>query len=238
MKSFLLNKDEIARINTIFAMIMVMVGVAYYYLINLTTELIWVLMCGFLFIAIPSLFTLFHGAVSKRGDIVLLSIEFLLLGVLGFAAKLLHGIGQLTLYSYLYAAAYAFSSFFVFSFADKIAFGKRLLSKWWFILIMLVVSIVPAVLLYVLPDNMVSLFILIKNIVNVVIFLAALAFGILGIVKSKNKAFSWAYASYAFLTAVAYVFQLFTAVRWYNLFLMLALIAVPYVLMYAVKSKE
>ena len=238
MKNFLSNRDEIARINTIFAMIMVMVGIAYYYLINLTTDLIWVTMCGFLFVAIPALFTLFHGAITKRGDIMLLSVGFLLLGVLGFSAKLLHGIGQMTWYSYLYAAAYALSGIFVFALADKVAFGKRLLAKWWFIIIMVVVSIVPTVLLYVLPDNMVSLLILIENIINAVVFLVALALGIYCIVKNKEKAFSWAYTIFAFLTAVAYIFQLFNAVRWYNVFLILAMISVPYVLMYGVKVKE
>lgn len=238
MKNFLLDKSEISRINTIFAMIMVMVGISYYYLINLTTDLIWVVMCGYVFMVVPSLFTLMHGVASKRGDIVLLSTEFLILAILGFCAKLLHGVGQLTWYSYLYAAAYALSGVFVFSFIDKVAFGKRMMSKWWFALLMVIISILPAVLLYVLPDNLVSLFILAKNIVNFVLFLVATALGVYCIIKKKCTAFSWAYAVYAFMIFVAYAFQLFNLVRWYNLFLMLGLVAAPYVLLYGVKCKE
>ena len=240
MKNFISNRDEISKINTVFAMILVMVGIAYYYLINLTTDLIWVVMCGFMFIAIPALFTLLHGAFSKRGDITLLAIGYLLLGVLGFAAKLCHGIGQLTWYSYLYAATYALSGVFVFAMADKVAFGKRLLAKWWFALLMVLVSIVPTALLYVLPENIVSVIIIVENVINILLFATALSLGIYCIVKNKEKAFSYTYAIYAFLMMVAYVFQLIgaTFIRWYNLFLMLGMIAIPFVLLYAVRTKE
>lgn len=238
MKNFISNRDEIARINTIFAMILVMVGIAYYYLINLTTDLIWVVMCGFFFVAVPALFTLLHGTIAKRGDITLLGAEFLLLGVLGFAGKLLHGVGELTMYSYLYAAAYALSGMFAFAVADKVAFGKRLYTKIWFVIIMVLVSVVPTVLLYVLPENMVNSLILIEKIVNAVLFVAIFALGIYCIIKNKEKAFAWAYTSYGFFMAVAYILQLFNLVRWYNLFLMFALISAPYVMLYGVKTKE
>ena len=238
MKSFFSNRNEIAKINTIFAMILVMVGISYYYLINLTTDLVWVTMCGFLFVAIPALFTLVHGAFAKRGDIVLLGTEFLILGVLGFVGKLLQGIGEFTIYSYLSAAAYAFSGAFVFSLADKVAFGKRMFAKIWFIAIMIIVSVVPTVLLYVLPENLVSTLILVEMIVNIIMFVAVLALGVYCIVKNKEKAFAWAYASYGFLMTTAYILQLLGEVRWYNLFLMLALISVPYIMLYGVKVKE
>ena len=240
MKSFISNRDDISKINTVFAMILVMVGIAYYYLINLTTDLIWVVMCGFIFVAIPALFTLFHGIFSKRGDITLVAIGYLLLGIFGFAAKLCHGIGQLTWYSYLYSATYALSGVFVFAMADKVAFGKRLLAKWWFALIMVILSVVPAVLLYILPDDMVATFMIIENIINILLFLAALALGVYCIITKKETAFSYTYTIYAFLMTVAYVFQLIGArfIRWYNLFLMLGMIAIPYVLLYAVRCKE
>jgi len=238
MKNFISSKDEIARVNTVFAMILVMVGIAYYYLFNLTTELVWVVMCGFAFVAISSLFTLLYGAASKRTNIVFLAVEFLLLGVLGFAAKLLQGIGQFTMYSYLYAAAYALSGVFVFANIDKVAFGKNLLTKWWFVVIMFVLSIVPTVLLYVLPEYLVNLLIIIENVINAVIYLCAFVLGVYCIIKGKNKLFSWTYTVYAFLITIAYVFQLFSAVRWFNLFLMLGLIAVPFILMNGVKTAE
>lgn len=240
MKNFLSNRDEVSKINTIFAMILVMVGIAYYYLINLTSDLIWVVMCGFAFIAIPAFFTILHGIFTKRKDVTLLALGVLLLGILGFASKLLHGIGQLTWYSYLYATAYALSGIFVFSMADKVAFGKTLLTKWWFIVAMAVLNIVPAILLYVIPENFVSSLIMIENIINILMYLAALGLGVYCIIKKKEPAFSYTYAIYTFLMTVAYICQIIGAgaIRWYNLFLMLGLVAIPYVLIYAVRCKE
>ena len=133
MKNYLSNKNEISRVNMIFAMIQLMVAISSYYLINLTTDKIWVVMCGYLFLASPAIVTLMHGIFAKRGDIVLLSIGFVVLGVLGFVSKLMHGLNLLTPYSYLFAVTYALSTCFVFSFADKVAFGMRMLSKWWFV---------------------------------------------------------------------------------------------------------
>ena len=240
MKKFISNKADISKINAVFAMILVMVGIAYYYLINLTTDLVWVVMCGFLFVAIPALFTLLHGAFAKRGDIVLMSIGFFMLGVLGFVAKLLHGIGQLTWYSYLYAATYALSGVFVYSMIDKVAFNKRMLSKWWFAILMIVVSVVPTVLIYVLPENLINVMLIVRNVVNILMFVVALALGVYCIIKNKGKAFSYAYSIYSGLIAVAYIFQMIgtTSIRWYNLFLMLGMIVIPYVLLYAVQCKE
>jgi len=238
MKNYLSTREQISKIISAFAMILVMVAIAYYYLINLTSDLRWVMMCGYLFLAIPATFVLLHGISAKRPDVSLLSIGFVVLGVLGFVAKLFHGVNELTLYSYFYAAAYSISTIFVFSFADKIAFGKRLLSKWWFVVVMLVFGVVPTVLLYTMPDNTASLLIIIRNGAYILVNILAFAVGVLCILKKKELNFSWAYTIYAFLTATAYVFQFFGKVSWYNVFLMLAVVASPYVLMFAVKSKE
>ena len=169
-----------------------------------------------------------------------MSTEFIVLGALGFVAKFLHGIGQLTWYTYLYSAAYALSGVFVFSMIDKVAFGKRMLAKWWFAAIMIIVSAVPAILLYVLPENLVSVLIVVENVINILVFLAALAIGIYCIVKNKEKVFAYTYSIYALFMTVAYIFQIISAsgIRWYNLFLMLALVVAPYVLLFAVKCEE
>ena len=240
MNNYFSNKNEISRVNVIFAMILIMAGIAYYYLINLASDLRWVMMCGYFFLAIPALFTLVHGVVAKRCNIVLLGAEFLLLGVLGFVGKLLHGLNLLTEYIYFYNAAYAFSAILVFSFADKLFFGKKLIAKWWFALIMVIICVLPSVLVYVMPEETVSALMLVKNIAFIVVNLAAFALGVTLIVKKNNTGFAWAYTIYTFLTCAAYVFQLLGSsnVRWYNLFLMLALVSAPYVMMTAVKCNE
>ncbi len=238
MKNYFSSREETARISTIFAMVLAMVAIAYYYLINLATDLRWVMMCGYFFVAIPAAFTLVHGIVAKRLGVVLLGAEFVLLGILGFVAKLLHGINELTFYNYFYATAYALVTIFAFSFADRVAFGKNFLAKWWVALLAVVVIGGLSLSVFVVPDVMVNTMILARNIAFIVVYALAMALGIVFIVKSKNNSFWWAYAVYAFLSLVAYAFQIFYLVRWYNLFLMLAVVSVPYVLMFAVKCEE
>ena len=123
---------------------------------------------------------------------------------------------------------------------EIIAFGKTMLKKWWFAVVMVVVSVAPTVLLYTLPENSVSILIIIKNAISILLFLVAFAMGVYCIVRKKETSFSYAYTIYSFLIAVAYIFQLIGggAVRWYNLFLMLGMIAIPYVMLYAVQTKE
>lgn len=238
MKNYFSNRNEMAKISTIFAMILAMVAISYYYLINLTTDLKWVMMCGYFFVAIPALFTMIHGIVAKRYGVLLLGVEFILLGIFGFVAKLLHGINSLSLYNYFYTAAYALSTVFVFSFADTAAFGKNLLSKWWFAVIMAVVVIGTSVSVYFVPENMVDIMITVKNAMYILVNALALALGIVCVIKSKNNSFWWAYSIYLLFVVIAYVFQLFYFVKWYNLFLMLAVVSIPYVLMFAIKYKE
>lgn len=238
MKNYLSNKNEIARIGVIFAMIMALVAISYYYLINLTSDLRWVMMCGYFFVSIPAFFTLVHGAVVKRFDLFLLGLEFVLLGIFGFVAKLLHGIDSLVYYNYFFAAAYALSTTLVFSFADKAAFGKNLFAKWWFAVIMIAVIIGISVSVFVLPEAMVDMLILAKNIVYLFVNVLALALGVTFVIKTKNNSFWWAYSIYALFLVAAYAFQLFFLVKWYNLFLMLSVVSVPYVLMYAVRYEE
>lgn len=238
MKNYLSNRNEISKVNMIFAMIQLMVAISYYYLINLTTDKIWVMMCGYFFLAIPAAITLIHGISAKRGDIVLLSIGFVVLGCVGFVSKLMHGLNMLTPYSYLFAATYSVSACFIFAFADKVTLGERMLSKWWFAVLMIVLSIVPTVLVYVLPENTVSLLMVVRNAVYILIYVVALALGVYGIIAKKEVAFSWAYTVYALFMSTAYIFQIFGSVAWYNTFLMLAVVTAPYVLMTAVKCKE
>ncbi|MBQ2897560.1 MAG: hypothetical protein IJE46_04460 [Clostridia bacterium] len=238
MKKYLSDRNEIARINTIFAMVLAMVAISYYYLINLATDLKWVMMCGYFFATIPAFFSLLHGMVTKRCDIILLSTEFLILGVLGFVAKILHGLNVLTLYNYFFSAAYALSTVFVFSFADRVAFGKRFLSKWWIAIFLIILPIGATASLYFVPENLVNVVINVKNIIYLVICLFALAVGAFCLIKKRDTYFSWAYSIYVFFTLVAYIFQAFYQVRWYNLFLMFAVVSIPYVITSAVKCKE
>lgn len=207
MKDFFQDKHKMTSFTTIAGLLIIMAGISYYYLQFDSESIRWVLLFSNLFLAVSGIGVLLHGTFTKDIDVLLLGVEFTILGLVSFAAKLFSILNLSTVGTILDLSAVALSTVFLFSVIDRLTFQKRLISKWWFVVIMVVLAVIPTVLSLIFTQQ---IYMMITYSAFTLLFAVAFALALINIIKGQHLFFSWSYLCFAVTNLATYILHLFS----------------------------
>lgn len=243
MKNLFKEHQTAITFASVLTVLNVLMAITCYYMQYDSGAISWAYLLGSFFTLVFSVIVIIY---NKGCDVdkMLVGIEFAAWSLLMVGSGILEVISDITSVVrpeyYFSLTALPLSSLLILAYADKLAIGKRIVNKIYYIIPVAALAVIPTVLIFMFYE-VTAMFYVYFSAMSV-IFITGIVFAVTAIIKKKAPLFSWSYLFYCLAVTASFVLRLisyFAAIKTYTLLTdVIILLAVSFMLLGCIVKEE